>query len=109
MEERQREYLIPANSKKGMLIFSIFTPKDLLLFSIGAITSFILVMIVDLSSIWRTIFALSPVLITGALVAPIPNYHNSLTALKSLIDFFSNRRRFIWKGWSVYEKLNETK
>lgn len=46
-----------------------------------------------------------PGIITGILVVPIPNYHNVRTALKSIYLFYSNRRRYIWKGWCFYERF----
>ena len=39
-------YLIPANAKKGTLIFGMFNRFDLTLFGIGIVTSIILLMIV---------------------------------------------------------------
>ena len=38
---------------------------------------------------------------------PIPNYHNVRTALKSIYLFYSNRRRYIWKGWCVKDEFKE--
>ena len=39
-------YLIPANSKKSMLIFGLFNGGDLFIFSVGVGTSLLLLMIV---------------------------------------------------------------
>lgn len=94
-------YLIPANSKKGQLILSLFRPVDLIIFGVGVIISFILLMIISVSDLLRVVIVLSPAAIATLLVAPIPNYHNVLVFLTSLIGFFNNRRNYIWKGWCV--------
>ena len=73
-------YLIPANSKKGTLIFSIFRPFDLMLFSIGVVISLLLLAVVPTENIIAVTLALIPVIICGLLVLPIPNYHNVLCA-----------------------------
>ena len=99
-------YLIPANSKKGTLIFNIFTPFDLILFGIGVGISFLLLALFSGgASTLVTILICMPAAITGLLVIPIPNYHNVLTAIRSMIDYFFGRRRYIWKGWCIYERI----
>ena len=51
------------------------------------------------------ILACLPGAITGLLVVPIPNYHNVLTALQSIFRFLNERRRYVWKGWCLYERF----
>lgn len=102
-------YLIPANSKKGTLIFSIFRPFDLMLFSIGVVISLLLLAVVPTENIIAVTLALIPVIICGLLVLPIPNYHNVLCALGSIYSFYTERRRFIWKGWCSYEQFKDEK
>ncbi len=92
-------YLIPANSKKSMLIFNLFKPFDLIMFGSGLAVTLIMLMIFDLNSLWITIMVLAPACVTGFLVMPVPNYHNIFTILQNVITFFSNRQKFIWKGW----------
>lgn len=41
-------YLIPANAKRGTLIFGMFNRFDLALFGIGVVTSIILLMIIEI-------------------------------------------------------------
>ena len=94
-------YLIPANSKKSMLILGVFTTTDLILFGSGVGTTGLLLLIITTSSIYEMILLILPALITGLLVMPVPNYHNVLGFLSSLIKYFSNRRRYYWKGWCV--------
>lgn len=99
-------YLIPANSKKSMMIFGLFYPFDLILFGTGIGITLILLMILPLESITMSIIAISPGLVTGLLVFPVPNYHNLLTVIIEIWLFFTTRQKYVWKGWCVKE--NET-
>lgn len=96
-------FLIPANSKRSMLIFGLFNKFDLILFCSGLGVSFILLLLLPLDSIWVALLAIAPGLITGFLVIPVPNYHNILTVLKSIFEFFTNNQKYIWKGWCYYD------
>ena len=71
-----RSFLIPANTKKSMLIFGLFTPTDLIMFGSGVGITVILLLILPVEELWGAIIALAPALITGFLVLPVPNYHN---------------------------------
>ena len=92
-------YLIPANAKKGALIFSIFTMTDAIIFGIGVVTSIILLLTLPIGSLPIAIIALLPGLIATGLVFPIPYYHNVLRFLRSAFTFLMNRQRYEWKGW----------
>ncbi len=94
-------YLIPANSKKSQLIFSMFTWFDLTLFSIGIATSLLLLLLVKTNNVFGMVMLVMPALVTGALVLPIPNYHNVMGFIKSFINFINSNRRYYWKGWCV--------
>ena len=94
-----KNYLIPANSKRSLLIFSVFTPFDLIMFAIGISMTLILLLVLPVDKLLYAVIALAPGLITGFLVLPIPNYHNMLTIIKEAFRFFTQRRNFIWKGW----------
>lgn len=94
-------FLIPANTKKSMLIFGLFTKFDLILFLIGIGLSLLMLMILPVEQIVVAIIALLPALVTGFLVMPVPNYYNMRTLLMSAISFFMNQRKFKWKGWCV--------
>lgn len=96
-------FLIPANSKRSMLIFGLFNKFDLILFCSGLGVSFILLLLLPLQSLWVALLAIAPGLITGFLVIPVPNYHNILTVLKSIFEFFTNNQKYIWKGWCYYD------
>ena len=100
-------YLVPANAKKGTLIFNMFRPFDLMLFGIGVGISLILLMIVPSTNITLVLLAIMPGLICGLLVFPIPNYHNVMCALISIYRFYTERRKYVWKGWCFYERFGE--
>lgn len=102
-------YLVPANAKKGSLIFNIFRPFDLIMFGTGALITLLLFVIVEANDTVAIILSCLPVAITGFLVLPIPNYHNVLCAMQSIFSFFTGRRNYIWRGWCFYEKFGEEK
>ena len=101
-------YLVPANAKRGTLIFNIFRPIDLIMFGVGAGLSLLLLMIVDSSNTILILLSCLPVGITGLLVVPIPNYHNVLCAIQSVLRFYRERRNYIWRGWCYqYEQSDD--
>lgn len=97
-------YLIPANTKKSMLIFGLFNKLDLILFGtgIGLTLIFLLVLPID-NNFVVAIIALLPAVITGFLVMPVPNYHNIRTLINSAFKFIMGQRKFKWKGWCVLD------
>ena len=98
-------FLIPANAKKGTLIFNIFRPFDLILFGSGAGVTLLALAIVPSNNIYAVLLALLPLFVCGLLVFPIPNYHNVLCALISMYNFYTRRRKYIWKGWCFNEQF----
>ena len=94
-------YLIPANSKRGQLIFNYFRTIDLIIFGVGLGATFLLLLIIGTGSLWQTLLVLAPAATGAFLVAPIPNYHNVLVFIGSIYDYLNNRRNYIWKGWCV--------
>jgi hypothetical protein len=100
-------FIIPANSKSGKLIFSLFTPFDLILLCSGVVVSILSMLLFSPSSIQGFIIALLPGIICIALVIPIPNYHNVLCVLISVYNFYTCRRNYYWKGWCFYEQIDE--
>ena len=92
-------YLIPANSKKSMLLFGLFTKVDLALFLIGVGTSLLLLMILPIESILMAVIALAPGLVCAFLVFPVPNYHNIRTVIQLAWQFYTTRQKYIWRGW----------
>lgn len=103
------EFLIPANSKKGLLIANLFTITDLIVAGIGGFIFFILLITIGTDTLTTSIIVLSPVLIAGLLVFPIPNYHNGRVAIMTIINFLTSRQKYIWKGWCVYENFEQEK
>lgn len=100
-------YLIPANSKKGQLIFNIFRPEDLIIFSTGVAITLILLMAVRGLSTAGTISLLIPALVATFLVAPIPNYHNVRVLIATVVRFYFSRQKYVWKGWCYREQNKE--
>ncbi len=94
-------YLIPANSKKSILILGFFTSLDLAIFLIGVGFSLILLMMVDTSSLPAMIMIITPALLSAFLVMPVPYYHNILQLIRNIVNFLLGRRRYYWKGWCV--------
>ena len=104
-------YLIPANTKRGQLIFSIFRPVDLGIWITGMVVTFILLISfgnVVSSNIFIAILVLLPALICTGLVIPLANYHNFLVAIQEVIHFYSNNRNYKWRGWCAeYESKRD--
>lgn len=100
-------YLIPANSKKSMLIFGFFTPIDLAVFSTGVVLSIILLLLIDSSDLIVMIGLISPALFAALMVAPVPNYHNVMTLLGNVYKFFSGRRKYYWRGWCASREARD--
>lgn len=95
----RNSYLIPANSKKSMLMFGLFNKVDLWIFVIGVAVSFILLMTLPVDKFVFAILSISPGIICSFLVFPIPNYHNVRTVIKNAWIFFTTRQKYVWKGW----------
>ena len=95
------QYLIPANTKKGQLIISIFRPVDLAIFLTGvSVTLLFLVILANVNApSWVSFMAVFPALVATGLVFPIPNYHNVLVAIQEMISFYTNNRNYKWRGW----------
>ncbi len=94
-------YLIPANTKRGNLILGIFKPFDLILLATGVLLSLILLLSLSMNYTWQVIIVVTPGLLCGFLVIPIPNYHNILNVIVEAYTFFTSRQRYEWKGWCV--------
>ena len=104
-----RNYLIPANTKRGQLILGIFKPFDLILFGTGVLVTFILLATMSLDSTLVTILVLSPAIVTGFLVLPVPYYHNILNIIIEMYEFLTTRQTYIWKGWCYRSDGKSTK
>ena len=99
-------YLIPANSKNSQLILGLFTPIDLVIFLVGLAFTLVMLLTIHTNSLSVMILILLPLLISTFLILPVPHYHNVLQLLTNVITFFMNKRRYYWRGWSIYERFN---
>lgn len=102
-------FLIPANSKKSMKILGIFDLVDLILFISGVGISLLLLVLISPSTLWGALIDITPGLICGFLVFPIPNYHNIKTVIINIYQFYTRREKFVWKGWCVKDEYGEKK
>ena len=102
-------YLIPANTKKSMLIFGMLRPIDAIILGTGILVSIIMLLIFNSAGTLYMIISCTPMAVGLILVLPIPNYHNTLVALQSIIRFYNERRNYIWKGWCVYNEFKDNK
>ena len=103
-----RMYLVPANSKKSLLILGIFNSFDLTLFISGAVATCIFLLFVPLTSVGVIMFVLAPLVVTAILVFPIPNYHNVLQLIINVFNFFTKSQRYYWKGWCIRDGIEDT-
>lgn len=103
----KNNYLIPANSKKSMLILGYFKGIDLIVFGIGCVITLTLLVVVNTNNLKTIIMILLPALLTGFFVMPVPNYHNVMTLIKNVYMFFSGRRRYYWRGWCVKDETKD--
>ena len=103
----ENNYLIPANTKKSQLILGFFTPTDLIIFTVGCVWSFIMLLLVKSLSLPLLILIMMPALIGTFLVMPVPHYHNVLQLLTNVFNFYTGRRQYYWRGWCInYERFN---
>lgn len=101
-------FLIPANTKKSQLLLGFFTPLDLIIFIVGCLWTLIMVLLIKGINMVVLILILLPALISTFLVMPVPHYHNVLQLLTNIFNFYTNRRRYYWKGWCVYEEFGSS-
>ena len=101
-----KQFLIPANTKRGLLILNIFRPIDLAILLTGVIITFILLILCsqfDLDFIWK-VLSLIPALTAGTLVYPIENYHNVMVCIGEIIKFYRDNKEYELRGWCVIDE-----
>ena len=86
------DYLIPANSKKSMLILGMFNSTDLIIAGTGLIKS---------STLLGILTIIMPMLFCAFLVIPLPNQHNVRTFIKNIYNYFIGQKEYRWKGWCI--------
>lgn len=106
---KEEQYLIPANSKRSMLLLGLFTPIDLAIFGVGAGITMFLMMIINAETISDILFILTPVLVSSIMVLPVPNHRNVWQLTANVYRFFSNRRTYYWRGWCMIDGDEEKK
>lgn len=94
-------YLIPANSKRSMLILGLFEPIDLIIFGIGAFITTILLFLIEAETMKSLVIILTPVLISIVMVLPVPNHRNMWQFTANIYEFLTTRKTYRWKGWCM--------
>ena len=92
-------FLIPANSKKSMLILGFFNSVDLIVFGTGCLLTFILLLAIRTNDLTTSLLVVTPALVGAFLVMPVPNQHNIRTLIGNVYTFYTKRRTYYWKGW----------
>lgn len=103
------KFLIPANSKRGTLIFNLYRPIDLLIVGTGLVLSLIFFFAFSGDSAIEVFIKLAPGGLGVLLTTPFGNYHNVGVLLREVYLFFTRRRIYIWKGWCVRDEFDERK
>ena len=101
------DYLIPANSKKGQLIFNIFRPIDLGILGTGGFITLILAMVISSHSLTVTVIKMLPLAIGSLLVLPLPYYHNVLVFLQEALLYVESQKEYRWKGWCAKDVIEK--
>ena len=88
------DYLIPANSKRSMLILGMFNSTDLIIVGTGFTITLILLFAVSTSTLLGIVSIIMPMLFCAFLVIPLPNQHN-------VYNYFTGQKEYRWKGWCI--------
>ena len=100
-------YLIPANSKKGQLMFGIFRPIDLSVLIGGGFVTLLMMFVVPGEGFMTLVLKLLPLTLCVLLVVPIPYYHNVLVFIEEAIIFILEPKQYCWKGWCARSEYGE--
>ena len=102
--------MVPANAKKSLLVMGFLRPMpDLLILLVGVGISVAALAFSTSAPTWLLLVECIPMFISAILVAPIPNYHNTLCAIQSILRFYNERRNYVWRGWCVYDEFKDNK
>lgn len=103
-------YLIPANTNRGKLIFGLFLPIDLIIFGTGLLVSFLLLVILPIDKLLFALIAMFPGCTAALLCAPVAYYHNVRQLITEMYKyFFVYRSKYEWKGWCLYDSEGSNK
>ena len=103
----EKSYLIPANTKKSQLILGFFTLTDIFIFGAGLLISFAFLLIIHNITLGIGVLIMLPAVIATFLVLPVPHYHNVLQLITNVLNFYSERRKYYWKGWCIRSEFSE--
>ena len=102
-------YLIPANSKRSMLILGWFKTVDIIIFGVGIAISAVFIGIFGTDTIKDMMFDLTPAIITTVMVLPVPNHRNVWNLTLNIYNFLVNQRNYKWRGWCILHGKDETR
>ena len=103
------DYLIPANSKKSLLIFGLFKPSDLWILAIGICISLILMLGITGDTVGILVIKLFPVATAVTMVMPVPFYHNVITYIIEIVTYLRSNKEYKWRGWCAYREFGDRK
>ncbi len=102
--------LVPANTKRSTLILGMYRPMpDLVILASGVVTTIALLIAFNNAGSLIMILMCIPMLVGVFLTLPLPNYHNMLCAIQSILGFYNGRRKFIWRGWCLRNEYKDNK
>jgi len=102
--------LVPANTKRSTLILGMYRPlPDLAILVSGTIITIVLLLIFNNAGSLIMVLSCIPMILGAFLTMPLPNYHNVLCALQSILNFYQGRRNFIWRGWCMKNEFKDGK
>lgn len=102
-------YLIPANSKKSMLYFSLFNKTDLVILIVGICVTFVcLLLFNEVESTMVKFMCAVPALTAILLVSPLPYYHNVRTLLANIYTYYARRKNYFWRGWCIKDEARKS-
>ena len=102
-------YLIPANSKKSLLIMGMFKPSDLWILGIGICISLVLMFGIEGDTVGILVIKLLPIATAVTMVLPIPYYHNVITYLLEVVAYVQSVKEYKWRGWCAYHEFGDRK
>jgi len=102
--------LVPANTKRSTLILGMYRPlPDLVILIVGTVITIGLLIAFNNAGSLVMILSCVPMLMAALLTAPLPNYHNVLCVIQSILEFYNGRRKYIWRGWCIKNEFKDGK
>ena len=102
-------YLVPANSKKSMLYFSLFNKTDLVILITGVVITFgLLLLFNNAESTMLKFICAMPALTALLPVSPLPYYHNVRTLIGNIYTYYARRKNYFWRGWCVKDEARKS-